>query len=57
VVRAAAAETSGLSSGASQPPRWHIDVVTGAARAAPVRPIRTTGSTGTTRPAPQALTL
>jgi len=28
VVRAAAAETSGLSSGASRPPRSHIDVVT-----------------------------
>ena len=40
-----------------QPLRGHIDVVAGAARAAPVRTMRTTGSTGTTRPAPQALTL
>jgi len=33
--------TSGLFSGASQPPRWHIDVVTRAARTASARAART----------------
>jgi len=56
MMRAAAAETSRLFSGASSPRRCHIDVVTGTARTLRLSTTGTTGTTGTIPSAPRPLT-